>query len=752
MLIFIALLTTLISLGLGVVLPLLSWARASRLEREVARLTARLAALEASTALAPPTAHAVPARPASASQAPEAARTPMEPAPKPVQPPMPTAPPPVPPVPPASEAPAEPRTYARAAAETPAPPVPGLRPREHGTLEEAIGARVMLWVGAIVLVLGVAFFLKYAFENEWITESMRVAMGLAAGLSLVFAGQRFADRGYGAYGQIVTGGGLAVLFLSIYAAYNFYALIGQATAFVLMVLVTAGAAALADRQGALWLALMAVGGGFATPFLVGSGVDAQVTLFTYDALLIIGTLYLANRQGWPVLNVLSFAFTCLTVVVWADAFYTPAKWLRTELFLTLFCVLFVLILRVQVRRQGWSNPAAAVLMSAPLLYHAASMGILAPHGVALWVYFIAVTMVGVGLGVRMESPTLRVVTWVAIVPALLGWVSDHPTSRALVPNLVSATAIFALHVIAQLDVIFRQQRRLGGVDVILLHANGYALIGSTYAALENVWLAIAPLAMVCIGGVHGALASRLHTIDRRAALHTLAVAIGAATVALAIELDGPWLTIALAVEGALVVVLGLMLAERGFRVGGAALLAAAVLRYSLLSLTDVPATFSFFGNEAFVIGLTLAAILYAVAWRYRRAESDAESALSGTTFAVITASVLVVAACSAQNEIYWSLEGDFSSDARFASSLSLSAIWTMLACAFIGVGMLRDFAPLRYLAMALFGLTVMKVFLMDLSSLGGIYRILGFIGVGVVLLAVSFFYQRGRRNRAAESS
>ena len=109
-----------------------------------------------------------------------------------------------------------------------------------------------------------------------------------------------------AYGQIVTGGGLAVLFLAIYAAFSFYGLIGQTTTFALLVMLTAGAAALADRQRALGLALMAVGGGFATPFLVGGGGDAQLTLFTYDALLVVGTLYLANRQGWPSLNALSF--------------------------------------------------------------------------------------------------------------------------------------------------------------------------------------------------------------------------------------------------------------------------------------------------------------------------------------------------------------------------------------------------------------------------------------------------------------
>ncbi len=139
----------------------------------------------------------------------------------------------------------------------------------------------MLWVGAIVLVLGVAFFLKYAFDNEWITESMRVALGVLGGRwRSSLPASDSASAATRAYGQIVTGGGLAVLFLAIYAAFSFYALIGRTTTFALLVMLTAGAAALADRQRALGLALMAVGGGFATPFLVGSGVDAQLTLFT----------------------------------------------------------------------------------------------------------------------------------------------------------------------------------------------------------------------------------------------------------------------------------------------------------------------------------------------------------------------------------------------------------------------------------------------------------------------------------------
>ena len=117
----------------------------------------------------------------------------------------------------------------------------------------------------------------------------------------------------------------------------------------------------------------------------------------------------------------------------------------------------------------------------------------------------------------------------------------------------------------------------------------------------------------------------------------------------------------------------------------------------------------------------------------------------GLIVSVLAACVLLVIALSAENDNYWVLRGVTSPDARFASSLALSGIWTASAAIFIAIGFWRDFAPLRYLAIGLFGLTVLKVFLVDLSELGGIYRILGFMGVGVVLLVVSFLYQQARR-------
>lgn len=466
----------LLAVGLWLILPVVSWMRVSRLKRELADVHTRLVALEAAASLHAPEAAVV--RPQ-----PELPVPPPAPAPPVVAPPI-VEPPPIP----------EPVVLSQPVAAA------AVIDDESSSLEEAIGGRVMLWVGAIVLVLGVAFFVKYAFDNEWITESMRVALGAVAGAGLIVAGQRFNQRGYSAYGQIVTGGGLAVLFLAIYAAFSFYDLIGRTTTFALLVIVTTGAAALADRQRALGLALMAVGGGFATPFLVGGGGDAQFTLFTYDALLVVGTLYLANRQDWPSLNALSFAFTIFTIGAWMIEYSTPATWLRTELFLTLFCVLFLLILRAQLVRHGRRHISSIVLATGPLLYHVVSLGILEPHGVAVWVYLIAVTMISVGLAVRSDSTAWRWAAWIAVVLPLMAWIDSHQTTRWLTANLVSAIAVFALHALAQLDRVFRQQRPLARADNLLQHVNGYALIASLYASVEDVWLASAPTLCLAVAG------------------------------------------------------------------------------------------------------------------------------------------------------------------------------------------------------------------------------------------------------------
>jgi uncharacterized membrane protein len=620
-------------------------------------------------------------------------------------------------------------------------------------LEEAIGGRLLLYVGTIVLVLGAAFFLKYAFDREWITESTRVALGALLGFALVAGGLRLGRLGYTTYGQVLTGGGLAVLYLAVYAAFGFYGLIGSFAAFLLLSAVTVGAAVLADRQNSQPMAVMAIGGGFLTPFLVGGTTDAQITLFAYVILLLLGTLYLARRREWPILNVFSYALTIVTVAAWADAYYARSKYLRTEIFLTIFCALFLVAL-VHARRLGTRRGqlVALVLAPAPILYHAVSLGILAAHGVAFLVYLIAFTVVSVGWAARRTRPEIRVLLWMVVALPLLAWIEAHQSRNWIAPSLATLGAVFALHLLAQIDRLTRHHTNLepADVDVLLLHLNGLGLFLGVYVLLHRQDLGWVPVIGLLLVALHAGLAWWLRPRHTLAALHALAVAFALLAATVGVRLDGAWLTAAWAAEGAAVMWIGLLVERDWFRAAGAALLALAVGRWLELSvMRPVPADFRLFVNETTAIGAWIIALCYALAWLHRAHRSAVHAYTRTIAALLVSASVATVVLLTAQNQAYWDIQGASNTDATFAEQLVLSLTWALYAGLLIAIGIRRGYRPIRYAAIVLFGITVVKVFIADLSGLEGIYRVLGLVAVGTILLLASFLYQR--RRKTAES-
>src|SRR5262249_21944176 len=298
-------------------------------------------------------------------------------------------------------------------------------------LESRIGSRWLLYVGVAAIVIGVSYFEKLAIENHWVNETWRVIQGGVAGLALIAGGLRIAKKGYRLYGQILAGAGVAIMYVSTYAAFNFYHLISHPIAFALMLAITALAAWLADSQQSQGLAVVAVSGGFATPFLLPTGTDAEAALFTYNAILIAGTMVLASRRNWPSLNIVSYLFTALTFLSWAAVFYAPSKYLATQLFLTLFCAMFLYALYAAYRSP---HPQAAlarvVLWTAPIGYHALSVANLFDHDVALLMYLVLVAMIGVATGSRTNA-AVRLLFWFAVVAPLVAWTTVHAGDPSL---------------------------------------------------------------------------------------------------------------------------------------------------------------------------------------------------------------------------------------------------------------------------------------------------------------------------------
>jgi uncharacterized membrane protein len=252
--------------------------------------------------------------------------------------------------------------------------------------------------------------------------------------------------------------------------------------------------------------------------------------------------------------------------------------------------------------------------------------------------------------------------------------------------------------------------------------------------------------------VHAALARWLYTRERDAALHALAAAFSLLAATVAVELDARWITAAWAAEGAAVAWVGLRARREWFRLAGLALLIVAAGRWIVLSAPETPADFTLVFNEAFALGIWIIALTYALAWWHARTTHDERPFRRSVAWLLVAASFLTVVLLSSQNAAYWEVRSDVLADATFAQQLALSLLWAFYAAVLIVIGIRRSYAPIRYAAMILIGITILKVFLVDLSGLEGIYRVLGLVLVGAVLLAVSFLYQRGRMRSAASES
>jgi uncharacterized membrane protein len=231
-------------------------------------------------------------------------------------------------------------------------------------LESTIGGSWFNWIGIIAVTLGVAFFLKFAFDKQWIGPVGRVSLAAVVGIALLYLGERLRGRGLKSYAYVLSGGGILILYLSDYAAYDFYHLIGQTTAFLLMAVVTTTAVLLSVRLDALPVAILGLVGGFMAPLLLSTGVDNEVALFTYIALLDAGVLAVAYFKRWRTLDFLSFAGTVAITLGWAFQFFTSVNVWTTLVFLSVFFVLYSLlpifhnVLRGQPSR--WFDVALAI--------------------------------------------------------------------------------------------------------------------------------------------------------------------------------------------------------------------------------------------------------------------------------------------------------------------------------------------------------------------------------------------------------
>ena len=212
------------------------------------------------------------------------------------------------------------------------------------------GGNPLARIGIVILFFGGAFLAKYAAENSLFPIELRfVAIALGA-LALLVIGWRLRER-RAVYAQLLQGGGIAGLYLTVFAATSLFKLLPFGLALGLLVAIAVCAAILAVAQNALSLAVIATAGGFLAPIMVASGSNNHVALFTYYTVLNLGVFTVAWFRTWRLLNVLGFVFTFTITGLWRATGYAPTDLFTADAFLIQFFVMYVAVSILNCIRQ-----------------------------------------------------------------------------------------------------------------------------------------------------------------------------------------------------------------------------------------------------------------------------------------------------------------------------------------------------------------------------------------------------------------
>jgi uncharacterized membrane protein len=537
------------------------------------------------------------------------------------------------------------------------PPPPGhpAHTRPERDLESRIGSHWLNRIGISALLIGVSYFLKFAFESNWIGPAGRVTIGLLAGIAVVVWSERFRARGYRIFSYSLKAVGIGTLYLSLWAAFQVYSLIPSGVAFVAMLAVTSAVAVMAVAQDAEILAAFALAGGFTTPLLLSTGQNRELELFPYVAVLDLATLALVVFRPWRRLLLMSYAGTLLLYIGWYSTFYD-----RSQISLT----------------TGFATLLFAIFAVAPLV----------------------------------AQPVAGEATLFSSVPLFLAF--------------VNAGAYFL-----EIYVMFSDISKAG-----------------------TAWFAVVLAAVyIFLSRQAGARQPDPRTAQTLQFLH-LALAIGFITVAIPIRLDAHWITIGWFVEAAVL----LWVAERihsdflnAFAVG------ALVLGVARLLLIDNFHPTTLILNARMATYAVAIGVLGILAW-YGRGRTD-ELGKSAAAAAVVALNVLALIGLGHEIADYYArqmaevrpLRGRWNSadwaDIRrveIARDFTYSALGMAYGALLMTVGLWRRSAFVRWQALVLIAATIGKVFVYDVSELDRAYRILSFIVLGVLLLAISFVYQR----------
>jgi uncharacterized membrane protein len=232
--------------------------------------------------------------------------------------------------------------------EPPVPPKKERAPKKEREWEQILGGNWLARIGAIALIIGIGFFLKYAFDNNWIGPTARVILGSMAGIVMLGLGFWWRKR-YPILTQVLSGGGIAVLYLSVFASSVTYNLINIFAATALLLAVSILATLLALRYNSIALSIIGIFGAYFAPFILGAFSDAgrgtdsngqAILLLVYIIVIGIGVIALSAFRSWRWFTLIGLVCSLVTYGFWFSEFHRLVSIATAEIGVTAIFLIF----------------------------------------------------------------------------------------------------------------------------------------------------------------------------------------------------------------------------------------------------------------------------------------------------------------------------------------------------------------------------------------------------------------------------
>lgn len=575
------------------------------------------------------------------------------------------------------------------------------KPTEHEaahTFELQMGMKWLLIAGIVTMVFGVGYFLKYSFEQGWVGPAGRVASAYLWGIAFLVGGDRFRARSYRFFGLVLAGGGIATLYFAAFAGFHLYGLIEQVPTLFIMMTVTALACAMAMRYDNIWLAILGLVGGYFTPLMLRTGVPNYPFHFIYLTILNSAMIVIAMRRHWKELGVLGLlgGFVMAAGAVEGN---------KNDLLMLCYTAVMAVSFMLAVYKKRWNE--------------------------------------------------IGIMSFVATFILFYLWYQIHFRPELFITACVFLNLFYLLYCLGPYIYSLDDERdeqvtvasqSLIGLSTLFAAGFNYDMITDLYSVQ---WVS---LPFVAYAALFVYLTSRLYARQRAdSAAFVIYIGYASALMVLAVAFlfSGHWITVFWAAEAVVMLWLGTRL-DRKVLVWAAyfflLLVSCKFVLYDYAEVFRLRSSFVYMNGYVWDLSgriITTAVVLgasYLVARLIRR-EGLGELPSGGglpvdyVYFYTLFGLLLFIVA-NIETAAFF---GEYLRKARFAA---ISLVWTAFSVGLMVLGFRYRVHRLRMVSIWLFGFTLAKVFLVDISNVNTPYRIMSFIILGLMLIAMSYLYHR----------